>query len=196
MSQVGPAGVVPARAGQWGVAGRVRGRVRRKPLLIGVLVVGVVGAIAIFALGARPSAEPSQRILLERAFVGTTYAFDGLVCLGSPQVGAEVVGVEVEQAPGGTTRLVRPPDGGRPTIGFPAEDEGRDVTGYRVPAGEADCTLRLLLTPDAQGRVQAGTLRIETAYGPFGLLRRTLEVTPEVALDVTGTGTDPRSDGD
>jgi hypothetical protein len=32
------------------------------------------------------------------------------------------------------------------------------------------------------------------AYGPFGLLRRTATAVPKVTLDVTGTGTDPRSD--
>ena len=178
------------------MAGRVRGRVRRKPLLTGVLVVGVVGALLIFALGARPAASSGGRVGLERAYEGTTYAFDGLVCLGSPQVSAEVLSVEVEQAPGGTTELVRPPEGARPTIGFPTEDDGGDVAGYRVPAGEDDCTLRVLLTPDAQGRVEAGTLRVRMAYGPFGLLRRTAQVTPEVSVDVTGTGSDPRTTTD
>lgn len=166
---------------------------RRKPLLTGVLVVGVAGAVLIFALGARPAASSGGRVGLEQAYEGTTYAFDGLVCLGSPQVSAEILSVEVEQAPGGTTRLVRPPEGTRPTIGFPTEDEGRDVAGYRLPAGEDDCTLRVLLTPDTQGRVEAGTLQVRLAYGPLRLLRRTVEVTPEVTLDVTGTGTDPRT---
>ena len=178
------------------MTGRVRGRVRRKPLLTGVLVVGVSGAVLIFAIGARPAASSGGRVGLERAYEGTTYAFDGVVCLGSPQVSAEVLSVDVEQARGGTTRLVRPPEDGRPTIGFPTEDEGGDVAGYRVPAGEDDCTLRVLLTPDAQGRVAAGTLRVRMAFGPFGLLRRTASVTPEIALDVTGTGTDPRTTTD
>lgn len=174
------------------VAGCVRGRLRRRPLLIAVLSVGVGGGVLIVALQARPSADSTTRVGLERAYAGTAYAFDGAVCLGSPTMAARVLSVEVEQARTGTTRLVRPPEDARPTIGFPTEDDGRDVAGYRVPAGEADCTLRLLLTPDTQGRVEAGRLRVRMAYGPFGLLRRTAEVTPEVALDVTGTGTDPR----
>lgn len=174
------------------MAGRVRGRVRRRPLLLTVLGVGVVGALLIFALGARPSAEPSTTIGLEQAYAGTTYAFDGAVCLGSPQVAAEITALEVEQAAGSRTSLVRPPDG-PPSLGFPASDEGEDVVGYRLPAGEDDCTLRVLVTPEQQGPVRPGTLRITMAYGPFGLLRRTAEVQPELVLDVTGTGDDPRS---
>ena len=177
------------------MAGRVRGRVRRKPLLLAVLAIGVVGAFVIFALGARPSAEPSTVIGLERAYAGTTYAFDGAICLGSPQVASTVRSVEVEQAPGSTTELLRPPDG-PPTVGFPVGERGEDVAGYRLPAGEDDCTLRVLVTPERQGPVQAGTLRIAMSYGPFGLLRRTVEVQPQVTLDVTGTGDDPRSTGD
>ena len=176
------------------MAGRVRGRVRRKPLLLAVLAVGLVGGFVVFALEARPSAEPSTTIGLERAYVGTTYAFDGAICLGSPQVGSEVRSVEVEQAPGSTTALVLPPDG-PPSVGFPADGGGEDVVGYRLPAGEDDCTLRVLVTPEQQGAVEAGTLRIEMSYGPFGLLRRTAEVQPQLRLDVTGTGEDPRADG-
>jgi hypothetical protein len=177
------------------VAGRVRGRVRRRPLLIGVLAVGVLGALAIFALSARPSAEPSVTIGLERAYAGTTYAFDGAICLGSPQVASQVRAVEVEQAPGSTTALVRPPDE-PPSVGFPVAGDGEDVAGYRLPAGEDDCTLRVLVTPEQQGTVQAGTLRITMSYGPFGLLRRTAEVQPLLTLDVTGTGQDPRASRD
>jgi hypothetical protein len=173
--------------------GRVRGRFRRTPLLITVLVVGVVGALVIFALQSRPSAGSPTPIGLEQAYVGTTYAFDGAVCLGSRQVAAEVLSVEVEQAPGTRTRLVRPPEGAVPTLGFPAEDRGGDVAGFQVPAGEDDCTLRLLVTPEQKGALQPGRLRVRMGYGPFGLLRRTAEVRPRVTLDVTGDGEDPRS---
>lgn len=172
---------------------RLRGRVRRTPALVTLLVVGVVGAFVIFALQARPSADSPTAVGLERAFVGTTYAFDGAVCLGSPSVASQVRSVEVRQAPGSTTRLVLPPDGARPTLGFPVQDEGADVSGYRVPPGQDDCTLRLLVTPEQQGAVRAGTVRVQLAYGPFGLLRRTATVQPQVRLDVTGTGADPRS---
>lgn len=166
---------------------------RRKPALIVLLVVGLVGGVLIFALQARPSASSPSAIGLEQAYVGTTYAFDGAVCLGSSTVSSEVLAVEVEQASGGTARLVTPPEGARPTLGFPADDDGGDVTGYRVPAGQDDCTLRLLVTPDAKGAVRPGTVKVRLGYGPFGLLRRTAEVRPQVLLDVTGEGDDPRS---
>jgi hypothetical protein len=173
--------------------GRVRGRFRRKPLLIAVLVVGVIGALVIFALQSRPSAGSPTAIGLERGYVGTTYAFDGAVCLGSRQVAAEVLSVEVVQAPGTRTRLVRPPEGAAPTLGFPVQDAGEEATGFQVPAGEDDCTLRLLVTPEQKGALRAGTVRVRMGYGPFGLLRRTAEVRPQVTLDVTGEGADPRN---
>lgn len=176
------------------MATRLTGRVKRKPALLVLLSVGLVGGLTIFALQARPSASSPAAIGLEQAYVGTTYAFDGAVCLGSATVASEVLSVEVEQAAGSTTRLVLPPADAAPTLGFPTEDEGRDVTGYRVPAGQDDCTLRLLVTPDDKGAVRPGTVRVQLGYGPFGLLRRTAEVRPQVSLDVTGEGTDPRSE--
>lgn len=166
---------------------------KRTPALLVLLVVGVVGGLAIFALQARPSASSPSVVGLEKAYVGTTYAFDGAVCLGSSTVPSEVLSVQVEQAAGSTARLVLPPEDAPPTLGFPAADDGRDVTGYRVPAGQDDCTLRLLVTPDAKGAVRPGTVRVQLGYGPFGLLRRTAEVRPQVMLDVTGDGEDPRS---
>ncbi|MEX2289721.1 MAG: hypothetical protein WD794_05270 [Mycobacteriales bacterium] len=191
--------------------GGVRGRVRRTPALVAILTVGGLGVLVILALNARPSAEASSAVGLERGYVGTTYAFDGLVCVLSPQVAAEVLSVEVEQAEGSVTRLVRPPSG-PPVIGFPVDDpadgadpgdgggggdpadgQGDDVAGYPVPPGEGDCTLRVLVTPTRTGAVTAGTLRIRMAYGPSGLLRRTAAVRPEIRLDVTGTGRDPRT---
>ena len=175
------------------MAPRIRGRVKRKPALLVLLVVGVVGGLLIFALQARPSASSPSVVGLEKAYVGTTYAFDGAVCLGSATVASEVLSVEVEQAPGSTARLVQPPEDATPILGFPSDDEGRDVTGYRVPAGQDDCTLRLLVTPHAKGAVQPGTVKVRLGYGPFGLLRRTAEVRPQVRLDVTGEGEDPRT---
>jgi len=175
------------------MAPRLKGRVKRKPAVIVLLVVGLVGGLLIFALQARPSASSPSVIGLEQAYVGTTYAFDGAVCLGSATVSSEVLDVEVEQAAGSTARLVLPPEDAVPTLGFPAEDDGGDVSGYRVPAGQDDCTLRLLVTPDAKGAVRPGTVKVRLGYGPFGLLRRTAEVRPQVMLDVTGEGEDPRS---
>ena len=170
----------------------LRGRYRRRPLLAGVLTVGVVGGVVVFALDARPDVEATVRVPLGEAYAGTTYAFDGVLCLSSPRVSAELGEVEVEQAEGSTTRVVLPPEGARPALGFPAPDEGEPVEGYRVVPGEADCTLRVLVTPEAEGAVQAGVVRVPLRYGPFGLLRRTAEVRPQVTLDVTATGEDPR----
>lgn len=172
---------------------RGRGRVRRRPALVVLLVVGVLGALLIAALQARPSVSSPAAIGLERAYVGTTYAFDGAVCVGSSTVASEVLSVAVEQAPGTTARLVLPPQEGPPTLGFPVEDAGREVSGYRVPAGQDDCTLRLLVTPERTGALQPGTVRLRLGYGPFGLLRRTAQVRPQVRLEVTGEGQDPRA---
>jgi hypothetical protein len=175
------------------VARRLKGRFRRKPALLVLLVVGVTGGFLIFALEARPSASSPAAIGLEKAYVGTTYAFDGAVCLGSATVSSEVLSVEVEQAPGSTAELVRPPEDAAPTLGFPTDDEGRDATGYLVAAGQDDCTLRLLVTPTDKGDVRPGNVRVQLGYGPFGLLRRTAEVRPQVRLEVTAEGEDPRS---
>lgn len=174
--------------------GGIKGRVRRKPLLFGVLAVAVIGGLLVFVSSARPAVEVLNAVPLERGFVGTTYAFDGLVCVGSQVTSTTVTGVEIEQADGSTTKLVLPPADDRPTVGFPVDpDAGEPVDGYVVPAGEPDCGFRLLVTPDRTGDVQAGSVRLATTYGPGGVLRRTLEATTGITLEVTGTGTDPRS---
>ena len=175
------------------MAPRLKGRIKRKPALLVLLVVGVVGGVLIFALQARPSASSPSVVGLEKGYVGTTYAFDGAVCLGSATVAATVLSVEVEQARGSTARLVLPPEDGTPILGFPTDDDGRDVTGYRVPAGQDDCTLRLLVRPEATGAVRPGGVKVRLGYGPLGLLRRTAQVRPQVVLDVTGEGQDPRA---
>ncbi len=177
------------------MAGRVRGRFRRRTLLLGVLVVAVVSGLLVFAVGARPTAEQGGEVIAGPTYVGTTYAFDGVVCLGSQVAGSTVEGVEVEQAVGTRTDLVRAP-GGPPTLGFPvAPEDQQEVDGLQLSAGELDCTVRLLVTPDRQGRLEVGTLKVRLSYGPGGLLRRTATVHPDVQLDVTGTGPDPRSEG-
>ena len=73
----------------------LRGRVRRKPLLVGVALVAVLGGLLVFALGARPGVEVLNAVPLERGYVGTTYAFDGLVCVGSQVTATTVTGVSV-----------------------------------------------------------------------------------------------------
>jgi len=178
-----------------GVAGRVRGRFRRRTLLLAVLVVAVVSGLLVVALGARPTAEPGGQVIAEPTYVGTTYAFDGVVCLGSSVAGSTVEGVEVEQAAGTGTALVRAPEG-PPTLGFPVDPQAQqELEGLDVPAGQLDCTVRLLVTPEREGRLEVGTLRVRLSYGPGGLLRRTATVRPDVQLEVTGTGPDPRSEG-
>lgn len=171
----------------------LRGRVRRKPLLIGVALVAVLGGLLVFALGARPGVEVLNAVPLERGYVGTTYAFDGLVCVGSQVTATTVTGVSVRSPQGADVALVQPPAGAPPTVGFPVTDRGSSADGYRVPAGEPECGLRLLVTPTRTGPVTAGRLSLSLAYGPGGLLRRTVEVDAPVSLAVTGTGPDPRS---
>jgi hypothetical protein len=170
-------------------------QVPRRRLLVGVLVVAVLGGVAVFALGARPDAEASFPVGVEAAHVGTTYAFDGVLCLGSSVAGSQVADVEVEQAPGSTTRLARPVDG-PPTLGIPVDPEGAEpAEGYDVPAGEQDCDLRLLVTADREGQLEAGRIRLRLSYGPGGLLRRTFTLEPPVTLDATQTGPDTRAGG-
>ena len=174
---------------------RLRGRVRRRTLLLGVLVVAVLSGLLVLALGARPSVESGGTVLAEPAYVGTTYAFDGVVCLGSQVAGATLEGFEVEQAAGSTIGLVRGPEG-PPTLGYPVDPQAQEeVEGLEVPAGELDCTLRLLVTPEREGRLRVGTLEVRLRYGPGGLLRRTASLRPDVVVQVTGTGPDPRSEG-
>lgn len=182
--------------GAVGVLGRVRrlrGRVRRRPLLIGVAVVAVVSGVTVFALGARPDVVVLNAVPLDRGYVDTTYAYDGLVCVGSEVTSTRVAEVRVRQSEGARTELVLPPEGEPPTVGFPVEPGGPAVAGWSVPAGEPDCGLRVLVTPTRTGPVRAGELEMSLAYGPGGVLRRTVEITPDVSLDVTGTGTDPRN---
>lgn len=193
-----PAAPPPARAARLqGRPGssrrrRLRGRFRRRSLLLAVLVVALVSGLLLVGLGSRPSASAESAVPVEAAYVGTTYGFDELVCLGAQVLSARVEGVRVRQGEGSTTRLVRAPDA-PPTLGFPVPDGGAALDGLTVAPGEQDCTTRLLVTPTRKGAVRAGTLRVRLAYGPGRLLHRTVAVTPQVSLDVTGTGRDPRS---
>lgn len=156
-------------------------------------VVAAAGFALVFALGARPGVDVLNAVPLQDGYVGTTYAFDGLLCVGSQVTGTRVTGAEVEQSPSARTEVVRPPAGSPPTVGFPAPDEGDPVDGYEVPAGESECELRVLVTPTSKGDARAGLVRLSLAYGPFGLLRRTVEVDPGITLAVDGEGRDPRS---
>ncbi len=119
-----------------------------------------------------------------------------MVCLGSQVTGSRVEGVQVQQTSGTTTDLVRGPVEGPPTVGFPVDPEAQDeVDGLVLESGGLDCTPRLLVTPDEQGRLEVGTLEVSLSYGPGDLLRRTVRIRPEVTLQVDGTGPDPRVQG-
>lgn len=170
-----------------------RRRPRRRTLVLVVLAVAVLGGLALVASWVRPTVDPGGSIASGEARVGTAYAFDGVVCLGSGQLGATVRSVEVDQVPGATTRLVAPPEQAPPTLGFPVEQaDGGSLEGTRVPAGEQDCDTRLVVVPDSQGVVRPGAVRVTYGYGPGGVLRRTASLRPDVTLEVTGTGPDPR----
>lgn len=170
-----------------------RTRPRRRRLLLAVVAVAAVAGALLVASWIRPTLEPGTTIVLADARVGTAYAFDGVVCLGSGQVGATVRSVEVVQSAGATTRLVQAPEGAPPTLGFPVRDaDGAALDGRRVPAGELDCEARLVVVPERGGSVQPGRVRVTYGYGPGGLLRRTASLQPTVTLEVTGTGPDPR----
>ena len=172
---------------------RPRRRLRRRPLLLGVLVVALVAGLVLVASWVRPTVDSGGSVTMPDARVGTAYAFDGVVCLGSGQLGATVAAGEVEQAPGGTTRLVAVPEGEPPTLGFPVADaDGASLVGREVPAGEQDCLTRLVVVPDAEGSVQPGRVSVTYGYGPGGLLPRTSSRQPEVVLEVSGSGPDPR----
>lgn len=165
---------------------------RQKQVLALVAALGLLVLAALLVRGIRPVAIAADVAEVPDAQVGTTYAFDGSVCLEAVG-GATVRGVEVRDAPGGRTELRLAPPDERPTVAFPlAEVTGEPLEGYEVPAGELDCELRVLVTPTSTGDVLAGEVRVSLSYGPLGLLRRTAVVVPRVLLDVTGSGTDPR----
>ena len=79
-------------------------------------------------------------------------------------------------------------------MAFPVPDgASRDLVGLQLDAGEEQC-VRVLTTATAQGEVRGAPVEVRFSYGPLGVLRSGLTVTPPVVLQVTGTGTDPRSE--
>lgn len=165
-------------------------RLKRGPVLVLLLVVGVVGAFLIARSTARPTLEALAPVTVPMAYEGTTYAFDGLVCLRAGAFGAQVT--EATGADG--TSLALRPEGAPLTVAFPVPGgASQDLVGLELDAGEERC-VRVLATPSAQGEARGGPVQVRFSYGPLGVLRSGLTVTPPVVLQVTGTGTDPRSE--
>ena len=167
-------------------------RSRRRPVLALLVVVGLAGAGVIARGSLRPGLEPYGSIRVPAAYAGTTYAVDGLVCLFASSVPVEITEVRDSSADGVRTRLRGRPPGSTVTVGFPVPAEAGDsLVGARVAAGDQRC-LRVLLTPEQTGERRAGAVSVRVRYGPFGVLRTGLEITPPAVLEVTGTGADPR----
>ena len=168
-------------------------RLKRGPALSVLVVIGVVGALLIGRSSTRPTLYVLVPVTVPAAYAGTTYAFDGLVCLQAGSVGAEVSGVEASTAQGVRTEIALRPPGAPPAVAFPVE-AGASVPleGLRIAGGDDQCA-RVLVTADGKGERAAGPVEVRFRYGPFGLFRAGSTVTPPVLLQVTGTGTDPRS---
>ena len=164
-------------------------RLKRGPIIGLLLIVGVVGALFLARGSVRPRVDVYAAVTVPAAYAGTTYAFDALVCVHTSSVGATIDAVSA----GGSTRLGLRPVGLPVTVAFPvAGDAVAPLAGAKVAAGDQRCT-RLLVTAKGTGDQRADPVRLHFRYGPFGLLRRSETVTPPVTLQVTGTGTDPRT---
>ena len=167
-------------------------RLKRGPALVVLVVLGVVGALLIGRSSTRPTVYVLTPVTVPAAYAGTTYAFDGLVCLQAGSVGAEVSGVDASTVAGVRTEIALRPAGAPPAVAFPvAPTASRPLEGLRIAAGDDPCA-RVLVTADGQGDRAAGPVQVRFRYGPFGVFRATSDVTPPVVLQVTGTGTDPR----
>lgn len=164
-------------------------RLKRGPVIVVLAVVAVLGVLLIGRSSVKPQVDVYGAITVPDAYDGTTYAFDGLVCLRASSIGARIGG----SADGGDTRIGLRPDGAPVTIAYPVRmGDIRPLSGTQVSAGDQQCT-RVLVTPHGAGQRRAGAVRVSFRYGPFGLLRSTATVVPPVTLQVTGTGTDPRT---
>lgn len=168
-------------------------RLKRGPALALLLIVGLVGSVLIGRASTRPTLYVLTPVTVPAAFAGTTYAFDGLVCLQAGSIGAEVSGVQTSTAAGVRTEIALRPPGSPPAVAFPVDaGASAPLEGLRIAAGDDPCA-RVLVTGDGQGDRAAGPVEVRFRYGPFGVFRASSTVTPPVVLQVTGTGTDPRS---
>lgn len=170
-------------------------RLRRKTVLVVLLVVGVLGGLVIARGSLRPQATTTGPVTLPEAYAGTTYALDGMACLAARSVPVTVTGASDSELQGVRTRAVLRPPSAPVTVAYPVPpDAGDPLVGARVAAGEERC-FRVLVTASGTGERRAGPVEMRVRYGPFGLLRSTLRLTPPVTLQVTGTGADPRARG-
>lgn len=168
-------------------------RLRRGPVLVLFLLLALAGSYVIGRNATRPQVAALGLVTVPQAYAGTTYSVDGVVCLRATSVGARVTGVTGGTSRDMDTRLVLRPAGAPPAFAFPvAPDAGRPLAGLRIPAGDEQC-VRVLVTGRAQGEQRAKPVTVKLSYGPFGLLRTSRTVTPNVLLQVTGTGADPRA---
>lgn len=168
-------------------------RLKRGPALAVLLLVGIGGALLIGRSSTRPTLDVYAPVTVPAAYAGTTYAVDGLVCLQAGRVGAEVVAAEGSTASGVRTELGLRPPGRPPAVAYPVTpDAVAPLVGLELAAGDLTCA-RVLTTADGPGERSAGPVQVRFRYGPFGLFRASSTVTPPVLLQVTGTGTDPRS---
>ncbi|MCW2606723.1 MAG: hypothetical protein JWO60_1416 [Frankiales bacterium] len=166
---------------------------RRGPVLVLLLVVGVVGAVLIAATQLRPSLAVYAPVRIPQAAAGTTYAVDEQLCLEGAQVGATVREVSTPDTARLTVDLRRQPDG-PPVIAFPVDPEAaRSAVGARVPVRDELC-LRLLVRPEQQGTAAAPEVSVGVRYGPGGVFRRTFRVRPPTTVEADRTGRDPRLD--
>ena len=168
-------------------------RLKRGPALAVLLVVGLVGALLIGRSSTRPGLVVLTPVTVPAAYAGTTYAFDGLVCVQAGSIGARVSSVEGSTAAGVRTEIALRPPGAPPAVAFPVPaDASLPLQDLELPGGGEQCA-RVLVTADGQGERAAGPVEVRFRYGPFGLFRSGSTVTPPVVLQVTGTGTDPRA---
>lgn len=164
-------------------------RLKRGPIIGLLVIVGIVGALLVARSSVRPQVDLYSPVTVPAAYAGTTYGFDALVCVHASSIGATLDEVSAS----GSTRLGLRPPGTPVTVAFPVDPQAVvPAEGLEVAAGDQQCT-RLLVTAQGQGDQRADPVRLHFTYGPFGLLRRTETVTPPVVLQVTGTGTDPRT---
>ena len=168
-------------------------RLKRGPAVAVLVLVGVVGTLLIGRSSTRPTLYVLTPVTVPAAYAGTTYAFDGLVCLQAGSIGARVSGVDQSTVAGVRTEIALRPPGAPPAVAFPVEaGASAPLEGLRIAGGDDQCA-RVLVTADGQGERAAGPVQVRFRYGPFGVFRASSTVTPPVLLQVTGTGTDPRS---